>query len=227
MVALASISGSTEAHAAPQPKPPTSKVSYLAKVVVPTKATEQPGSGRTITKLATRARIYGGKNQLLILDTARRHGKLYYKVLLPVRPNDAAGWVDADDVVVSRTSYRLVIDISSRRVTLQRAGKRKLSVRAVVGSSRTPTPTGLFAVSEVVPQPKRSKLGSLVIALTSHSNVHFTFGGGDGRVGIHGYERLGARLGSAASNGCIRIPEQHLRRIAKLLPPGAPVLVRQ
>jgi lipoprotein-anchoring transpeptidase ErfK/SrfK len=160
------------------------------------------------------------------MGSARQNGKVWLKVQLSKRPNGATAWVPADQVLVRRNTYRVVVDISSRTVTAFKGARKAFSSKAVVGSSATPTPTGTFAVLESVPQPRGSKLGSTVIALTAHSNVHKTFDGGDGRVGIHGYERLGNRLGSAASNGCIRIPASTLKKLAQATP-GTPVIVQQ
>jgi lipoprotein-anchoring transpeptidase ErfK/SrfK len=62
--------------------------------------------------------------------------------------------------------------------------------------------------------------------LTAHSNVHYTFDGGDGRIGMHGYEKLGAALGTASSNGCVRLPNSFVKRLASTVAPGTPVLVQ-
>ena len=211
---------------APAPTAPTAKRAYLAKVIVPTVARSQPGSGSVVAKLSTRAKLYGGANQLLVLDAKSSGGALYVKVRLPQRPNDADGWVDADGLVVHATSTRIVVDISNRTVTLLKNGRKSASSRAVVGAGRTPTPTGTFAVSETVPEPRGSKLGPVVIALTAHSNVHKTFDGGDGRIGLHSYEKLGNRLGSAASNGCVRLPTSFVKKIAGSVEPGTPVTIQ-
>ena len=53
------------------------------------------------------------------------------------------------------------------------------------------------------------------------------YGGGAGRVAIHG--RAGASLldplGSARSHGCIRIDNRQVRFLARVLVPGAPVRI--
>ncbi len=80
--------------------------------------------------------------------------------------------------------------------------------RAVVGAPQWPTPHGLFAVSERVPQPNpKGFLGPSALHLTAFSNKLIHFDGGPGTVAIHG--RGGASLldplGTARSHGCIRI----------------------
>src|SRR5262249_27079916 len=145
---------------------------------------------------------------LLIL--ARPHaadGRCWVLLRLPWRPNDAAGWVDASEVFIEETPWRIGVSTGRRTLTLYRAGKPVRSVSVVVGKPGTPTPVGLFAVTSAIPWHPNDFLGSWVLELTAHSNVLQSFEGGDGTVGIHG--RGGASLldplGSAASHGCIRL----------------------
>ncbi|MGB0119870.1 MAG: L,D-transpeptidase [Solirubrobacterales bacterium] len=104
-----------------------------------------------------------------------------------------------------------------------------LEFRAVAGAPATPTPRGLFAIYERVRQPDPSGfLGPFALHLTAHSNVLDNYGGGPGRVAIHGRgaESLADPLGSARSHGCIRIGNGRIVAMAKMLPLGTPVLVR-
>ena len=147
---------------------------------------------------------------------------------LPVRPNRAAGWIDADRVRTSVTPWRVRIRLRSRTVSVYRAGRRQRRFRAVVGKPTTPTPRGLFAVAERARQPDPSGfLGPWALHLTAHSDVLDNYGGGPGRVAIHG--RSGASLtdplGSAASHGCVRVENRQVRRLASRLRPGTPVRV--
>jgi lipoprotein-anchoring transpeptidase ErfK/SrfK len=100
--------------------------------------------------------------------------------------------------------------------------------RAVVGKGSTPTPAGLAAIYERDPQPDpRAFLGPWALPLTALSNVLYNFGGGPGRVAIHG--RAGTSLldplGSARSHGCIRIDNGPITWMAHHLPAGTPVQI--
>jgi lipoprotein-anchoring transpeptidase ErfK/SrfK len=145
---------------------------------------------------------------LLIL--ARPHaadGRCWVQVRLPWRPNDAAGWVNANRVSIEKSAWRIVVSTARRTLTLYRSGRPIRTISVVVGKPSTPTPAGLFAVVWTIRWHANDFLGSWVLELTAHSDVLKQFDGGDGTVGIHG--RGGASLldplGSARSHGCIRL----------------------
>ncbi len=121
------------------------------------------------------------------------------------------------------------VSVAKRRVEVFKRGRRTLAFRAVVGTASTPTPRGLFAIYEKVRQPDPSGfLGPFALHLTSHSNVLDNYGGGPGRVAIHGRgaASLGDPLGSARSHGCIRVGNGRVKALARMLPLGTPVRVR-
>jgi hypothetical protein len=102
--------------------------------------------------------------------------------------------------------------------------------RAVVGKPSTPTPLGLFAVYERARQPDPDAfLGPWALHLTAHSNVLEDYGGGPGRVALHGRSGASLRdpLGTAASHGCVRVRNGDIRWLAKVAAPGTPVLIER
>jgi len=204
---------------------PTNQMAYIATILVPTQAYTSPGSSRVAAHLSTQAKIAGGSNTLLVLGSANVGGTEYLKLRLPERPDGNSGWVNINDLFVQADPYRVVVSIGARSVTIYKGGRRSSSTRAVVGAVGTPTPLGLFAISEDVLQPSGSNLGAYVITLTAHSNFLKTFDGGDGTVGIHGYELLGASLGTRSSHGCVRVPESFVYQVLHL-PEGTPVIIQ-
>ena len=170
---------------------------------------------------------------LLVLRAARdRDGGCWLRVQLPSRPNDAAAWVDADRVALRPTPWRIVVSRRARTLAVHREGVRLRRFRVVVGAPPTPTPRGLFSVVGVWPWNPADFLGSYILPLTAHSNVLQEFGGGDGRVGIHGRggSSLIDRLGSARSHGCVRLANRAIewlvRKVGAGRLPGIPVRVR-
>ncbi len=111
-------------------------------------------------------------------------------------------------------------------MTVYLDGRRLHSYEAVIGAAATPTPDGLAAVWERDPQPDPTGfLGPWALPLTVLSNVLDNFGGGPGRIAIHGRDgtSLENPLGSAASHGCIRIDNGPITWMAHHLPQATPV----
>jgi lipoprotein-anchoring transpeptidase ErfK/SrfK len=210
------------------PAPSRSAGGTLARIVVPVEARSAPGSGRGVWHVGTATSWTAQPHVLLVLGSAEAHEREWLKVLLPIRPVGAAGWIPRDDVELSRTPYWVTVDRSARTVTVYRRGRRVRTSRAVVGKGSTPTPAGLAAIYERDPQPDpRAFLGPWALPLTALSNVLYNFGGGPGRVAIHG--RAGTSLldplGSARSHGCIRIDNGPITWMAHHLPAGTPVQI--
>jgi hypothetical protein len=209
---------------------PTNAVSWRAELL------RQTGFYATIPRIGARPRGSVAPSQaawLLVLDAAAdRKGHCWVKVRLPTRPNGAAGWIDGARLRLLPTSWRIVISLATRTLTVDHAGTpvRRLSV--VIGAHATPTPTGLFSIIGSWRSAPNAFLGSWILPLTAHSNVLHEFDGGDGLVGIHGRGGTSLRdpLGSARSHGCIRLANTaidwlaHAIGVAQL--PGTPVRVQ-
>jgi len=208
----------------------TEQSSYSARIMIRTKAWARPGStSRVRTILQTKSAWSGGPQHLLILDSALVKGRTWVKVRLASRPNSAFAWIPANRARIVRNPWRVTISRSKRLVTVFRAGEPVKRFRSVVGAPETPTPKGLFAVYEKVRQvPTNGFLGPYALHLTAHSNVLDSYGGGPGRVAIHGRDgaSLADPLGTARSHGCIRVKNAMIRFIARSLPLGTPVNIR-
>ena len=169
---------------------------------------------------------------LLVLDAPRTaDGRCWLRVRLPSRPNDASGWVDAGQVVLKATGWRLVVRRSARRLDVLRGGRVVRRFAVVVGAPNTPTPGGLFAIAQVWRGRAEQFTGAWILTLSAHSDVLLRFDGGDGRAALHG--RGGASLqeplGSARSHGCVRLSNAAIgwlvRTIGRTRLPGTPVRV--
>ena len=214
----------TAAAAAAEPLRPTASLAWTAEPVIPTAIRAAPG-GRRIGMLSTSARWGGGPVRLLVLGW-RSRGRGWLRVRLPTRPNAAAAWLPADRVRLRSTPWRVRISTGRRTVSVFRAGRRVRRFGAIVGAPGTPTPHGLFAVSERIRQ-RGGVLGPWALHLTAHSNVLFHFGGGAGRVAIHGRSGslLGDPLRTALSHGCVRLDNAAIRWLAGRAREGTPVRV--
>jgi lipoprotein-anchoring transpeptidase ErfK/SrfK len=148
-----------------------------------------------------------------------------YLVQIPRRPNGVTGWVPAAQVDVETVKTRIVVDLSEKRVTLYRDGKRELSATAAIGSSATPTPTGSFYVNQrLIPQDRGGPFGPGAVGISAFSNVLTGWTQG-GPIAIHGTNAPWS-IGKAVSNGCIRLPNGTLRRVFAQALNGTPVIIR-
>ncbi len=146
------------------------------------------------------------------------------KVRLPIRPNGSVAWIDASEVVTFSVPNRLTIDLSDRMLTAQHGEETLFSAPVAVGSSATPTPEGEFYVDISVANPGGS-YGVWMLSVAGFSNVLSSFGGGIGQIAIHGWSDESV-IGQAVSNGCIRMPNGVIERLAPLAPVGTPVTIR-
>lgn len=241
LVVLAGTAGVTGSAAAPSAAAAATQVqpfsvappsradgATVARIVAPSFARARLDVPRHGRRVGTATAWSGQPQILLVLDAATRDGVEWVKLLLAERPNGSAGWVPRDNVTLGTTRYWVEVGLRSRTVTVSRGGRRVLRTRAVIGAPATPTPLGLAAIYERNRQPDpRAFLGPWALSLTSLSNVLESYGGGPGRVAIHGRagESFADPLGSARSHGCIRVDNGPVSWMARTLPPGTPVRV--
>jgi lipoprotein-anchoring transpeptidase ErfK/SrfK len=169
---------------------------------------------------------------LLVLARPRvAANRCWLLVRLPWRPNDATGWVNANNVGLERTRWRIEVSTADRTLTVFRGGAPIRTLSVVVGKPSTPTPLGLFAIVWPIPWYPNDFLGSWVLELTAHSDVLQEFDGGDGTVAIHGRggTSLLDPLGSASSHGCVRVDNDSIDWLVQTIGlsqlPGTPVQI--
>lgn len=210
--------------------PSKDKGATVARVVVATNARLQLSSAKRVTRVGTQTAWSKQTQTLLVMEGAEQGGRRWVKVLLGSRPNGRTAWIQRDHLILSRSRFWIDVSTRQRRVTVFRDGRRMRSFRAVVGAPGTPTPHTLSAVYEINRQPNpKAFLGPWVVALTSHSDVLENYGGGPGRVAIHGRagESLRDPLGSARSHGCVRVNNADISYLARYVPAGTPVDLRR
>ena len=197
-------------------------------MLAPVTARSLPSTaGRPIVVLQPNAPLAQGPDVLLVLGRRTVGGREWVRVLLPIRPNGASGWVPADVLRFNSSSVRVVIDQSERRLTVYRGGKQVMATTVAVGTPQTPTPLGRFAVAErIYTGTPKAFLGPVVLPLTGYSEKLNEYAGGNGRVAMHGTS-LPQLLGTRASHGCIRVGNAAVMRLARLAMPGTPVLIQR
>lgn len=204
----------------------TSRVAYGAAVLESATAYREP-RGRPIARFG-RLNVNGVPTVFGVVGA--RLGAdcrpTWYRVRLPRKPNGSMGWVRARDVEVAKVRTRIIVDLSARRVTLYRDGRRAISARAAIGSRATPTPTGTYYVNQrLVPADPTGPFGPGAIGISSFSEVLTGWTQG-GPIAIHGTNRPDL-IGQAVSNGCIRVRNDVLRKMFDAALAGTPVVVQR
>jgi lipoprotein-anchoring transpeptidase ErfK/SrfK len=168
----------------------------------------------------------GQSLEFLVTAAARdAKGGAWLRVLLPIRPNGAAGWVKKDDVTLHRVRQRIVVDLSARTLRYFRDGRQVNDFTVGVGRPETPTAIGTFYVWAQVPQASPSgPYGVFALGLSGFSPVLKDWPGG-GRMAIHGTPNP-ADQGQMVSHGCVRVYNPYME-LLKHVPLGTPVVIRR
>jgi len=200
---------------------------YVAVATTDLAAHAKPRHGSRVVGLFPQATAWGSPTPFLVTQAYRdADGATWLKVLLPRRPNQSAGWIRGDQVRLRPLADALEVDLSARTVRLLRDGRTQRSWPAGIGRAFTPTPTGRFFVTVKLRPPQVSAVyGAWALGLSAYSEVLEQFGTGDGQIALHGTADP-ADLGNQVSNGCVRLTNGAITRLAETLPLGTPVTIR-
>jgi lipoprotein-anchoring transpeptidase ErfK/SrfK len=150
-------------------------------------------------------------------------GQLWYRLSLPMRPNNTTGWVSARQLDLHHVANRILINIAKRRMQVLRANQVLYSTTVAVGRPGMETPTGHYYV-QVRFHPDDPFLGVFAFETSAYSKL--TEWPGGGVVGIHGTSAP-QLLGQAVSHGCVRMSNQAALVLKKLVPLGTPITIVQ
>ncbi len=176
-----------------------------------------PGSDQPGLRFAE-GRSLSGRVTLLV---TRRYLD-WIQVAIPVRPNGTVGWVRFNDVNVLSVPYRVLVDKSTNTMLIEKNGIEVFRKSVSTGTGDTPTPSGLFFIREIISTDPKGPYGPYVLGLSGYSEVFQTFAGGEGAIGIHGTNQPGL-VGTNASFGCVRVTNDVMQSIVRMLPLGTPV----
>jgi lipoprotein-anchoring transpeptidase ErfK/SrfK len=199
---------------------------YVALATKDVTVRSRPRAGRLVGLFP--AKLPWGSPTSFLIEEAHRtqSGETWLKVMLPRRPNGSIGWVRRDQVRLAPLKHAVEVDLSDRTVRLLRNHRAVRSWTVAVGAPGTPTPTGRFFVTVKLRPPQISSVyGVWALGLSGYSEVHEQFGTGDGQIALHGTSNT-SLLGSAVSNGCVRMDNGAISSLAETLPLGTPVTIR-
>lgn len=222
----------------PSLPPPSTSTTSLARTELTTAAVEdhgtlvvkaagdvdvfaEPESGEPVKTLDATT-ILGTATVLVVVDGPRDG---WAKVMLPGRPNGSEGWVQTEGMTTFVVESFIHVDLSDRALTYFEGGDEVLSTPVAVGSNAHPTPVGTFFVTDNVTLANPdSPWGPHALGLSGRSDTVLEYNGGDGIIGIHGTNKPDL-IGSDASLGCVRVPNDVITRLHETIRIGTPVRI--
>ena len=223
VVGLVSAAFAAPAPAAMSAKAPAAREGVTLVKTVWVRA-RPSSSSRIVQRMYTITPFSYRRTVVPILESAvAASGAEWIRVPLGERPNGSSGWIPRWVTRKRPLDWTIQVDLSQRRARAFRNGRRVRTFRVVVGAKRTPTPPGRFFVVDRVKLSDSWARGTWALATSAFSTVHFRFAGGRGQIAMHARGSLGAPLGTAASNGCIRFANGDIAWLVKRLPIGTPI----
>jgi lipoprotein-anchoring transpeptidase ErfK/SrfK len=163
-----------------------------------------------------------GAPLVFLLDKVQEE---WLKVFLPARPNGSTGWVRAADVRLRGVPFRVDVVRGAHKLRLFERDTLKKEFPVAIGTNDTPTPGGTFYLKELIrPTNAGGVYGPYAYGLSGFSDVLTNFAGGDGVIGIHGTNDPSV-IGTDVSHGCIRLRNDDITYLVRLLPLGTPVRI--
>lgn len=138
-------------------------------------------------------------------------------------PAQLTGWLRAADVELTATDTTVEVSLSERTIDIVRSGvPERVATDFAWGTDQTPTPLGRSFIHLTEVTSFDYTRGHPVVYLSVQSPTLDGFGGQD--VAITAFHYHDERAG-AISNGCIRLDEASITKLAEL-PQGTGVVIR-
>jgi lipoprotein-anchoring transpeptidase ErfK/SrfK len=149
-------------------------------------------------------------------------GDLWYRALLPMRPNGTSGYIAAGSVRLAQTRYRIEVDREKLRLTVWDGCVALMKFPIGLGKESTPTPNGRYYIIALLKPPLAGSVyGTYAYGLSAFSDVLTDWKGG-GIIGLHGTNDPSS-IGNRESHGCIRLHNRDIEKLVPILPLGTPV----
>jgi len=160
---------------------------------------------------------------VVLVDSIKSKGsQTWYHIWLPTPPNESRGWIKEGQLALYGTASKIVIDLSQRKLSVYKRGALVKTFPVAVGKPGLSTPTGSFYITEkLVPPDTNGAYGALALGTSAFQPKLSDWPGG-GQVGIHGTNEPWL-IGKAISHGCVRMRNNDVKEVSRLVPTGSPV----
>ncbi|MEA2221611.1 MAG: L,D-transpeptidase catalytic domain [Solirubrobacteraceae bacterium] len=209
--------------------------------VVAVLATAGAAGARTVVMIPNLAELHaspggplllGGGHVLTEIGTAwvvRRQGG-WLGIPTLQRRGGVLAWIRATrDRRLASTRLLVRVDLSERRVRVTHGARDLMSASVAIGAPRSPTPLASTSVSAriaVTPSSGYSTrgFGPMIVALRLWQPLASPGLPQGGIVAFHGGDDQ--RVGAASTGGCIGMRNADVRRLARYVRAGTPVIIR-
>jgi lipoprotein-anchoring transpeptidase ErfK/SrfK len=162
------------------------------------------------------------KNPLVFHVTEDAGDWLQVEVL--ARPNGQTGWIKRSDVTVSDIRTHMELDKATFHLKAFDGDQLVAETNVVIGKNSSYTPVGSFFLTEKISHPPAGSYGPWILATSAYSESLDSFDGGLPQVAFHGTNQP-SLIGTQASNGCVRMPNDVDLVLADKMPPGTPITI--
>ena len=160
----------------------------------------------------------------LVFLVQQRQGD-WLEVQLNTRPNETTAWIRSADVTLRQVTHKIVVSLAARSLTVYDGATPVMEASIAIGDPSTPTPRGNYYIDGAVRTPDPSGVyGPFQVSVAAFSEVLMSFGSGVGQIALHGTNAPGL-VGSAVSNGCLRMRNADITRLANTVPIGTPITI--
>ena len=193
----------------------------VGKAVGPVVVYTRPSTSAVKTRLGKVNQ--NGYPSLVLVDRSKEvDGRIWYKVWLAMRPNGSRGWVPEGKLAFYTTSAKITIDLSERKLSVQRRGEVIGTYPVAVGRPGLSTPTGFYFINQKLrPSTPDGPYGVLAIGISAFQ-PKLAYWEQGGPVAIHGTNEPWL-IGKAISHGCVRMRNKDVLEVNRSVPAGSPV----
>src|SRR5262245_19542984 len=150
----------------------------------------------------------------------------WVSVYLPAGPADTVGWVERDDVNLSRHQYRIALDRTAHTLTVFNGDTVALTTPVAIGPDAPAAGARLFIKDLVATPDPMGPYGSYAYGLSGSFNDLAAFTAGQGVVALHGTNDP-TTLGFDVDHGSVGLDPAAITSLVETvgLPLGVPVEV--
>lgn len=177
-------------------------------------------AGRAIQRLPVKT-PFGSPQVLWVV----RQAPGWLGVISPIVGNGRVGWIPRPAASLRRTTWELLVSLSSRRLTVIDHGQVLERYTVAIGAPSSPTPTGRFAVTDrLVTRNPAGPYGCCIVALSAVAPHAIQGWDGGDRIAIHTTPG-NVGLGEAVTHGCMHVTMADGRWLLYHVPLGTPTLI--